>query len=40
MVYSIREKRRVKFGERHYFDTPAIGAIASVVVPHGLVENE
>ena len=40
VVYSIREKRRVKFGERHYFDHPAIGAIASVVVPHGLVENE
>ncbi len=40
VVYSIREKRRVKFGERHYFDHPAIGAIASVVVPHGLVETE
>ena len=40
VVYSIREKRRVKFGERHYFDHPAIGAIASVVVPHGLVDNE
>ncbi len=34
-VYSIREKRRVKFNEKHYFDHPAIGAIATVVVPRG-----
>jgi len=34
-VYSIREKRRVKFNEKHYFDHPAIGAIATVTVPRG-----
>ena len=34
-VYSIREKRRVKFGERHYFDHPAFGAIATVLAPRG-----
>ena len=39
-VYSIREKRRVKFGERHYFDHPAIGAIATVLVPHGAADSD
>ena len=28
--YSLRERRRVKFNERHYFDTAAIGVIAEV----------
>jgi len=31
-VYAVRERRRVKFGEHHYFDHPAYGAIA-VVTP-------
>ena len=34
-VYSLREKRRVKFGEKHYFDHPAFGVIATVSVPRG-----
>jgi hypothetical protein len=29
-IYQLRERRRVKFNERHYFDHPAIGAIAVV----------
>lgn len=29
-VYRLRERRRVKFGDRHYFDHPAFGAIALV----------
>jgi hypothetical protein len=29
-TYGLREKRRVKFGERHYFDHPAFGVIAQV----------
>lgn len=29
-VYAVRERRRVKFGERHYFDHPAYGAIVVV----------
>jgi hypothetical protein len=29
-AYRLRERRRVKFNERHYFDHPAIGAIAVV----------
>ena len=33
--YGLREKRRVKFGERHYFDHPAFGVIAQVVASHG-----
>jgi hypothetical protein len=33
--YALREKRRVKFGERHYFDHPAFGVIAAVTVAHG-----
>ena len=28
--YGIREKRRVKFGERHYFDHPAFGLIVQI----------
>ena len=35
-VYSLREKRRVKFGERHYFDNAAFGAIVWIAVPHAL----
>ena len=34
-VYSVREKRRVKFGEKHYFDHPAIGVIATVTASRG-----
>lgn len=34
-VYSIREKRRIKFGEKHYFDHPAIGVIATVNAARG-----
>ncbi|HUO94856.1 MAG TPA: CsiV family protein [Steroidobacteraceae bacterium] len=33
--YGLREKRRVKFGERHYFDHPAFGVIAQVVPSRG-----
>jgi hypothetical protein len=29
-VYGMREKRRIKFGERHYFDHPAFGLIVQV----------
>ena len=29
----IDERRRVKFGERHYFDSPAIGVILSISPP-------
>jgi len=29
-VYGIRDKRRIKFGERHYFDHPAFGLIIQV----------
>ncbi len=29
-VFQLRERRRVKFTERHYFDHPALGAIAVV----------
>jgi len=34
-VYSLREKRRIKFNERHYFDHPAMGLIAQVSPSHG-----
>ena len=30
VTYALREKRRIKFGERHYFDHPAFGVIAQV----------
>ncbi len=33
--YGLREKRRVKFGERHYFDHPAFGVIAQVTTSRG-----
>ena len=33
--YGLREKRRVKFGERHYFDHPAFGVIAQVTPSRG-----
>ncbi|HXQ63436.1 MAG TPA: CsiV family protein [Steroidobacteraceae bacterium] len=29
-TYSLRERRRIKFGERHYFDHPAFGVIVEV----------
>jgi len=34
-TYGLREKRRVKFGERHYFDHPAFGVIAQVTAAKG-----
>ena len=34
-LYGLREKRRAKFGERHYFDHPAFGAIVAIAAPHG-----
>jgi Peptidoglycan-binding protein, CsiV len=34
-TYGIREKRRVKFGERHYFDHPAFGVIAQITPSKG-----
>jgi hypothetical protein len=33
--YGLREKRRIKFGERHYFDHPAFGVIAQVTPARG-----
>lgn len=35
-VYSLRDKRRIKFGERHYFDHPAMGVIATVNPSRGV----
>lgn len=35
VTYGLREKRRVKFGERHYFDHPAFGVIAEVTASRG-----
>jgi hypothetical protein len=29
-TYGLRERRRIKFNERHYFDSPALGVIAEV----------
>lgn len=29
-IHQLRERRRIKFNEKHYFDHPAIGAIAIV----------
>ena len=34
-TYGLREKRRIKFGERHYFDHPAFGVIALVTPGKG-----
>ncbi len=34
-TYGLREKRRIKFGERHYFDHPAFGVLAQVVPSRG-----
>jgi hypothetical protein len=34
-TYGLREKRRIKFGERHYFDHPAFGVIAQVSASKG-----
>ncbi|HXQ31415.1 MAG TPA: CsiV family protein [Steroidobacteraceae bacterium] len=38
-TYSLRERRRIKFGERHYFDHPAFGVIIEVAAPRGAVES-
>jgi hypothetical protein len=35
VVFGLREKRRIKFGERHYFDHPAFGVVAQVTTSHG-----
>ncbi len=35
VTFGLREKRRVKFGERHYFDHPAFGVIAQVTSSRG-----
>jgi Peptidoglycan-binding protein, CsiV len=35
VTYGLREKRRIKFGERHYFDHPAFGVIAQVTTSRG-----
>ena len=35
VTYGLREKRRVKFGERHYFDHPAFGVVAQVTSYRG-----
>ncbi len=34
-AFGLREKRRIKFGERHYFDQPAFGIIAQVTPSRG-----
>jgi hypothetical protein len=34
-TYGVRDKRRVKFGEHHYFDHPAFGIVAQVVPSRG-----
>ncbi len=34
-TYSMRERRRVKFGERNYFDHPAFGLIAQITPSRG-----
>ena len=35
VTYGLREKRRIKFGERHYFDHPAFGVVAQVTSSRG-----
>lgn len=35
VTFGLREKRRVRFGERHYFDHPAFGVIAQVTSARG-----
>jgi hypothetical protein len=35
LTFGLREKRRIKFGERHYFDHPAFGVIAQVTQSRG-----
>jgi Peptidoglycan-binding protein, CsiV len=37
-TYSLRERRRIKFGERHYFDHPAFGVIIEVSAPRSAAE--
>ena len=39
-AYALRERRRIKFNERHYFDTPAIGVIAEVRPGRGTVATD
>jgi hypothetical protein len=39
-TYGLREKRRLKFGERHYFDHPAFGVIAQITPSKGAVTTE
>ena len=34
-TFGLREKRRIKFGERHYFDHPAFGVVAQVTTSRG-----
>lgn len=34
-TYGLRERRRIKFGEHHYFDHPAFGVVAQVVPARG-----
>ncbi len=35
IAYAMRERRRIRFAERHYFDHPAFGLIATVTNLHG-----
>lgn len=35
VTYAMRERRRIRFAERHYFDHPAFGLIATVTNLHG-----
>jgi hypothetical protein len=37
-VYALRDRRRIKFGERHYFDHPAFGVITVVNAARGTAE--
>jgi hypothetical protein len=39
-TYSLRDRRRIRFGERHYFDHPAFGVIAEVLAPGGAAESD
>ena len=39
-LYPLRERRRLKFGETHYFDHPAFGLIARVTAPRGNQAND
>lgn len=39
-TFGLREKRRIKFGERHYFDHPAFGVIAQVTASKGALATD